>query len=162
MRDRRGVALIAGLWLVVAIATVALQFSLDAKERRELGLAASDRGAARAAARGAMAMLQAKLDYALRVAPSGTGAVARLRASDPWLDADSLYSGPMLVDSVEADVTARDLGTQLNVNTATEDQLRTLFAFVLNDYQTADRVAECSMDWVDADSIARPNGAELT
>ena len=36
-RPRRGFAMIVALWLVVAIATVALQFSLDAKERRILG-----------------------------------------------------------------------------------------------------------------------------
>src|SRR5205823_4918062 len=70
MRRRRGVALIAGLWLVVAIATVALQFSLDARERRDLGLGAADRGVGRAAALGALAMIHAKLDYSLRVAPT--------------------------------------------------------------------------------------------
>jgi len=159
MRKRRGVALIAGLWLVVAIAAVALQLSIDAKDRRTLGLAAGDRGTARAAARGAFAMLDAKLDYALRVAPTGNG-VQRLRASDPWLDADSLYSGPMDVDSITVYVTAIDLGTQLNVNAATEDQLRIMFGFLLKDYQTADRLAQCIMDWRDVDTIPRPNGAE--
>ena len=89
---RRGVALITALWLVVAIAAVALEFSLDAHERRVLGVDTAERGAERAAAAGALAEVHARLDYALRVAPTNARA-AGLRASDPWLDVDSLYSG---------------------------------------------------------------------
>jgi len=44
-------ALLAALWLVIAIATVALQFSLEARERRTVGILASERGIQRAAAR---------------------------------------------------------------------------------------------------------------
>ena len=58
-RGRRGVALLAALWLVVAIATVALQFSLEARERRTVGILASERGIQRAAALGALAAVQA-------------------------------------------------------------------------------------------------------
>jgi general secretion pathway protein K len=153
-------ALIAALWLVVAITVVALQFSLDARERRSLGLAASERGTEQALASGALALVQARLEQVLRVAPSGTGAVANLRGSDPWLGADSLYSGPYYVDSTRVDVTVKDLGTQLNVNDMTEDQLRTFFSFVIKDYGTSDHLAQCIMDWRDADSIPRANGAE--
>lgn len=159
MRARRGVALVAALWLVVAIATVALQFSLDARDRRALGLAASERGIARAAASGALASTQAKLEQALRLGPTGTGA-AGLRGSDPWLGADSLYSGTYDVDSMHVDVSVKDLGTQLNVNDMTEDQLRTFFSFVIKDFGTADHLAQTIMDWRDADSLPRPNGAE--
>ena len=44
MKNRRGVALLAALWLVIAIVTVALQFSLEARERRTIGILASERG----------------------------------------------------------------------------------------------------------------------
>lgn len=159
MRARRGVALVAALWLVVAIATVALQFSLDARDRRALGVAASERGMAQAAASGALAAAQSRLEQALRLGPTGNGAAA-LRGSDPWLGADSLYSGTYDVDSLHVDVSVKDLGTQLNVNDMTEDQLRTFFSFVIKDYGTADKLAQTIMDWRDADSIPRPNGAE--
>jgi hypothetical protein len=86
--------------------------------------------------------------------------VAGLRGSDPWLGADSLYSGTYDVDSMHVDVTVKDLGTQLNVNDMTEDQLRTFFSFVIKDFATADRLAQTIMDWRDADSLPRPNGAE--
>lgn len=160
MRNRRGVALLAALWLVVAITVVTLQFSLDARERRTLGLAAAERGQARAAAAGALAMMQARLDYALRTAPRGRGNVAALRSSDPWLGVDSLYSGPLLVDSISVDVRASDLGAQLNVNTLTEDELRTFFGFLLRNAGLADQLAQAILDWRDADDMPRPRGGE--
>lgn len=159
MKSRRGVALMAALWLVVAIAAVAVQFSIEAHERRRIGILASERGIQRAAALGALALVEGRLEYALRVAPSGNN-VARLRASDPWLDADSVYSGPVMVDSMAVYVEAHDLGEKLNLNIANETELQTFFSFLLSDYSTATQLAQCIMDWRDADSIPRPSGAE--
>src|SRR6185436_2502230 len=50
---RPGFAMLAAIWLIVAIAVVVLQFGLDAHERAQLGLEAADRGRGRAAATGA-------------------------------------------------------------------------------------------------------------
>ena len=111
MRARRGVAIIVAMWLIVAIGAVAVQFALDARERRIIGLDASERGQQRALASGALALMQARLEYVLRVAPTGNN-IARLRAADPWLDADSIYSGTVYVDSMPVDVQVRDLGAQ--------------------------------------------------
>jgi general secretion pathway protein K len=161
MKNRRGVALLTALWLVVAIAAVVLEFSLEAKERRQLGVDTAERGVSRAAAAGALAVVQAKLDYALRTAPTtGRGNIQLLRSSDPWLDVDSLYSGHYMVDSIDVTVKARDLGTQLNINNLTEAEFNTFFSFVLNDGETADRLAQSIMDWRDADDIPRARGAE--
>ena len=157
--NRRGVALLAALWLVVAIATVALQFSLEARERRTIGILASERGIQRAAAQGALALVQAKLEYALKVAPSGTN-VQRLRASDPWLDVDTTYSGTFYVDSMPVEVVAHDLGEKLNINQMTENDLRNFFSFLLGDFSKATQLSQTIMDWRDADSIPRPQGAE--
>ena len=161
MKPRRGVALIAALWLVVAIATVALQFSIEAHERRTIGLLASERGIQRAAVNGALALTQARLEQALRMAPSGNNAnIAVLRASDPWLDVDSTYSGTVLVDSMAVDVQARDLGEKLNINLANENELQTFFSFLLGDYSKSTQLAQSIMDWRDVDSLPRPSGAE--
>jgi general secretion pathway protein K len=160
MKQRRGVAMIAAIWLVVAIAIVATQFGLDARERRALGLNASDRGVQRALASGALKLVEAKLDYALRTVPSGRGNTSMLQSSDPWLGVDSLYSGTYEVDSQPVSVHATDLGTMLNINDLNEDELKTFFGFVLNDYVTADGLAQSVMDWTDVDDIARLHGAE--
>ncbi|HTI62634.1 MAG TPA: type II secretion system protein GspK [Gemmatimonadaceae bacterium] len=159
MKARRGVALLAALWLVVAIATVALQFSLEARERRTVGILTSERGIQRAAALGALALTEARLERALRVAPTGSS-VQRLRSSDPWMDVDSVYSGSVLVDSMPVDVVARDLGEKLNIDQANETELQTFFSFLLGDYSKATQLAQAIMDWRDADSIPRPSGAE--
>ncbi|MFI5243939.1 MAG: general secretion pathway protein GspK [Gemmatimonadales bacterium] len=159
MRPRRGVALITALFLVVAIAAVAAQFSLDARERRALGLNASDRGMQRALAGGALKLVQAKLDYALRTITQGRNN-QMLRSSDPWLGVDSLYSGTYQVDSQPVYVQATDLGTRLNINDLSEDELKTFFAFVLNDYVTADGLAQCVMDWVQVGDMPRVHGAK--
>ncbi|HEY4306932.1 MAG TPA: hypothetical protein VGM82_20845 [Gemmatimonadaceae bacterium] len=159
MKNRRGVALIAALWLVVAIAAVSMQFAIEARERRTIGILASERGMQRAAAQGALALTVAKLDYALRVAPSGDN-VSRLRAADPWLDADSTYGGVVYVDSVPVEVTAQDLGAKLNINQLTEQDFQTFFSFLLKDYGLATKLSQSIMDWRDADSLPRPSGAE--
>lgn len=163
MRNRKGFALLAAIWLVVAIATVALQFALDARERRLLGINTSERGKGRAAAIGALNASQAALEAALRQTPgsaAGNSGLALMRGADPWLDADSVFSGALLVDSIPVDVRTLDLGTQLNINTMSEQQLRTFFSFALKDFATADKIAQAVLDWRDADSIPRSNGAE--
>jgi general secretion pathway protein K len=160
MRARRGVALMTALFLVVAIAAVAAQFSLDARERRSLGLNAADRGMQRALAGGALKLVQAKLDYAMRTMPAPRGNIAMLRSSDPWLGVDSLYSGMYQVDSQPVYVKATDLGTMLNINDLSEDELKTFFAFVLNDYVAADGLAQCVMDWVQVGDMPRLHGAK--
>jgi general secretion pathway protein K len=161
MRNRRGFALLAAIWLVVAIATVALAFALDARERRLLGINTSERGKGRAAAIGALAASQAALEASLRQGPgTGNARLALMRGADPWLDADSVFSGVIFVDSIPVDVQTLDLGTQLNINTMSEQQLRTFFSFALRDFATADKLSQAILDWRDADSIPRSNGAE--
>ena len=161
MRRRRGFALLAAIWLVVAIAAVALQFSLEARERRLLGIHTAERGKGRAAATGALNASQAALEAALRQGPGrGNAGVAMLRGSDPWLDADSLFSGVILVDSIPVEVETRDLGTQLNINSMGEGQLRNFFSFALRDFASADRISQAILDWRDADSLPRSHGAE--
>ena len=159
---RRGVAMMAALWLVVAIAVVALQLSLVGKERRVLGMAAADRGIGRGAALGALALTQARLDVALRNAPTGRAAtaLANSRSADPWLGIDSIYSGTVYIDSTWVDVQAMDLGTQLNINRMDEQQLRDFFSYILGNFSVADRLSQAIADWRDLDDDKRPAGEE--
>lgn len=161
MTNRRGIAMLAALWLVVGITVVTLEFSLIGRERREMGLAAADRTRGAAAALGAFAMTRAQLEYALQMGPQSTaGAIGSARAADPWLGVDSLYSGSMLVDSLAVYVSAVDLGTRLNINALTETELKTLFSYLLGDFVQADHLAQAIADWRDPDDIARANGGE--
>lgn len=161
LRNRRAVAMLAALWLVVGISVVALEFSLVGRERRAFGLGAVDRAHGSAAALGAFAMTQAKLEAALRTGPQSTaGNLGRLRSSDPWLDVDSLYSGTIQVDSMTVSVKAVDLGTMLNINTLSETELKTLFMNLIGDFVKSDALAQSIVDWRDPDDIPRVQGGE--
>lgn len=153
-------ALLAALWLIVAIAAVALQFSLAAHERRELGIGASDRGREIALAAGALSVIQAHMEYDLRNGPTGQAATTASSAADPWFAVDSTYSGTIYVDSFPVDVVAHDLGTAININVAQENDLRVLFGYILGNASVADQLAQSILDWRDVDETARPNGAE--
>lgn len=162
MKARRGVALLAALWLVVAIAAVALQFSMDARERRTIGLLASERGVQRGLALGALALVRAEIDQKMRgLSSSSSGAIATLRASDPLLEATSEYNGTVLVDSAPVEVSTIDLGSRLNINQASETELQAFFSHLLKDYALSVKLAQAIMDWRDADTLARPSGAEI-
>lgn len=161
MTNRRGVAMLAALWLVVGITIVALEFSLVGRERREFGIAAADRARESASALGAFAMTRARLEQALRTGPqSQAGAIGRLRSSDPWLDVDSIFSGEMMVDSMLVVVEAIDLGTKLNINNISEQEIRQLIAYTMGDFVEADYLAQAIMDWRDVDELARARGGE--
>jgi general secretion pathway protein K len=158
--NRRGFAMMAALRLVVAIAAVTLHFAIDSRERRQLGIEAAERGRARGAALGALAMTQARLDYALQQVGGQNAQTANLRAADPWLGIDSLFGGPMYVDSVLVDVRFKDPTMLLNINAANEVALRSFFDFLLKDTQLAAALSQSIMDWRDPDSLPRVNGAE--
>jgi type II secretory pathway component PulK len=101
------------------------------------------------------------LEQAQRLGPqNATGSLARLRASDPWLDIDSIYTGNFEVDSTPVQVVAKDLGEFLNINQLNEVEIRTFFSFLLKDMSKATELSQAIMDWRDADSIPRPSGAE--
>ena len=126
-----------------------------------LGINTAERGQGRAAAMGALNATQAALDAALRQGPgSGANRNAALRGSDPWLDVDSLFSGTVMVDSTPVDVVVHDLGMQLNINNLNEAELRTFLNYAVKDFSVTDHLTEAILDWRDADSIPRPNGAE--
>ena len=158
-KNRRGFAMITALWLVVAITVVALQFGLESHERYMLGINAAERGVARAAVIGALALEQAQLERALRQTSTGSNA-GRLRRSDPWIDVDSTQSGLVDIDSIEVMVDAKPGGRRLNINTVTEDQLRAFFGNLLKDVSASDEIAQSIMDWRDSDDQPRVRGAE--
>jgi len=164
MKARRGVALLAALWLVVAIAAVALQFSLEARERRTIGILASERGVQRGLALGALALVRSEIDASFRAVPttiSQNSAINDLRSVDPLLDVAQRYTEPVLVDSIPVEVTTVDLGARLNINQVQEPELQAFFSFLLKDYSLSTHLAQAILDWRDPDTLPRPSGAEV-
>lgn len=158
-RPRRGIALLAALWLVVVISVAGMQFATTARERRALGLSAADRAREVAALEGALAYVQARLERAMQP-PAAIGGRPAAAPRDPWARLPDRLPADITVGDVVVAVRWLDLGTVLNVNLAGERELVVLLEALLQDAPTATRVAQAIVDWRDEDDIARAGGAE--
>lgn len=159
MRSRRGIALFTALALLVLISGAAIELTAAAKPRRITVAAVLDRAELDAAATAGIEHARAKLSQLTRV-----GAMQSLRdptrVLDAWTAAEGMVIGSSLGDDFEFRVALHDAGARLNVNAASEDQLRQLLVSLGIDARRADRLAEAIADWRDGDQLRRANGAE--
>ena len=157
--SRRGFALIAALALLVLISLVALGLTETARPRRLAVAAAAERTAAIAAATAGVEHAHALLT---RLEPVSPGRLERgpslLR--DPWRPANGLVIGPRRAGAYIYRVELRDAYARLNLNGASEDQLRRLLIALRIDARRADRLAQAIADWRDHDQLRRSNGSE--
>lgn len=168
--QRRGVALLGALWLVLMIATVGTRFALAAQARRQLGLSAADRARDDAVLSGALATVRARLETEARLArvaraQAGTGAAngtADIAWRDPWATLAMQLADGVTVGEQQVDVEVLDLGTVRNVNLLGEVQLASMFATVLRDLPTAQALAQAIADWRDQDTLPRARGGEAS
>lgn len=161
---RQGFALLATLWLIVAISAVALEISLQARERRKIAINISERGQALAAANAGIATTQARMAKLLAIAGGtpGLGMSGMVDANDPLAYADSALSEvASLGPGVGAyTVYVRDAGTLLSIYTLDEERWRLFLTGLGVDYGVADRLAQAIADWIDIDHEPRASGAE--
>jgi len=153
--NRGGFALLAALWLLVAFSVASLALAKVGRARRLVAANLAERVQAEAAARGGIEQVRARLARRLQGADTPGPAVL-----DPWHGVDSLVMDTMTLGEERAAVRVRDVGTALNLNRATEDELRRLFVVLRVDAGQADRLAQCIIDWRDPDDLHRPRGAE--
>ncbi len=160
MRDERGFALIAALWLVVMITTVGMHMSLEAKDRRLSTANAIEFVRAKAAAEAGVEHARARLEQ-LMTGSANVGLVRRATGdADPWFRPGLLFSDTMTVGEARYAVTLRDVGQALNINRATQEELTRLLRALRVDFGEAERVAHAIMDWRDPDDEYRARGAE--
>jgi type II secretory pathway component PulK len=163
MKQRKGFALVAALWLVVAIATIGMEFEIEARQRSMLALNVVESTQAAAVAAGGLELAQSRLARILREARlrgAGAAGTDRLASSDPWSHIDTLLAKTDTVGGAVIDIRVRDVGAALNINTVSEADLRNFFQALQVDYSTADHLAQSIMDWRDVDELSRPSGAE--
>ena len=183
--NRDGFALVAALWLLVAMGAVGLQAALASQSRRQAAANLLDEVRARAAviagteyarSRLTAAMLgQAEELRAEAMASArnsrGRNSAARTSISrlfrsanpleDPWREPQDLMVPEMVFGDARYALLLRDVGSALNLNEATEEMLREFFARGLGvDYAEADQLAQAIQDWRDEDEIPRINGGE--
>lgn len=148
---RRGFALLSSLWLMVAIASVALEISWLARTRRLATANALDAEQARAAAYAGAEHARSRLTAALAIA--GNDALA-----DPWRFVGA--SGDVALERSRYIFDVRDDAATLDVNRATTVMLAQLFRACGADAADAARAADRIADWRDADTTRRALGAE--
>jgi type II secretory pathway component PulK len=151
MKQRRGFALLAGVWLMVAIAAVGLEVSWLARTRRLTVANALDHARARAAATAGLEHARARLAGAL--GPARGDALA-----DPWRWATGGDSADLEV--AQYAFVMRDDAAAFDVNRVDEPTLMRLFQACGADAVEAAQAAQRIADWRDPDSLRRAHGME--
>lgn len=154
--DRRGVALMLVLWLIVVLGVVATAITAASRADATLTLNLRARATARYAAESGIALATRQIEHLLQAAPSGDA-----RARD-FKDVDRHFSDlrEVAIGSGRFGIAAVDLNARLDLNHNGADVLRALFAQFTDD-DRAERATAALADWIDADDMVRPGGAEL-
>jgi type II secretory pathway component PulK len=147
--SRPGFALLTVLWVLVGASLLALQVVRTSRDA--IGTANNRIGARRAmwAAEGCVAESRAMIDALLRDSRD---------ADRAWLQLDSALAAVAETGSCERTLTPA--GLALDVNTATPEQLRTLFRGVGMEGDPSDSLTAAIIDWRDPDDDTQPDGAE--
>ena len=159
-RRRSGFALMAALWLVVIIGVTGYELSTRSRARRLAVANTLEQVAADAAAEAGLETVRAALENRLAHPLD-----ARMRSLadatfDPWSDLSLMRMDTLRMGDERATSHIYDAGTRLQLNRATEGDIRRLFTAIPLDAGMADRLAQRIMDWRDADSFRRSRGME--
>lgn len=167
MRSRReaGFALIAALWALVLVGTVAAAYLMEA---RHVVRVSENRNAELRARLAALSGLERAHNVLERLHLLSLDAVPMLdlesqaRLTRVWNNLGDAFeeSATECVADACFELTVRDLGAVLNVNAASEERLRRFFVVLGVDYRKADVAAQSIADWIDVDDLHRARGAE--
>jgi general secretion pathway protein K len=154
-RTPNGYALIGVLWICAAATALAL--SAAAASRHVIAASRNRIALARAewAASGCLARARSVLSEAIGM--EGTAASYRQPA---WSRVDEILGESSAGDLADCVITARAVGSRLNVNSADEATLSRLLRGAGLAPAQADSLAAAIADWKDADDTPRPLGAE--
>lgn len=182
---REGFALVAALWLLVALGAVGLHTALASRARRQAAANLLDEVRARNAVLAGTEYARSRLTAAMlgRAEELRAEAMAQIGSSrgrrrlanlstrrlfrsadpleDPWREPQELMVSEMAFGDARYGILLRDVGSALNLNEATEEMLRNFFSRGLGlDFADADEIAQSILDWRDEDEIPRINGGE--
>jgi general secretion pathway protein K len=150
----------AALWLVVLVGATGYELSARSRSRRLAVASALERVQAAAAADGALetarAALENRVAHPLETQSRGPSA----QPFDPWRDLAPLSNDTITLGDERAVATLYDAGARLQINRASEDDVRRLLVALPMDAGQADRLAQRIMDWRDPDDFRRARGAE--
>ncbi len=159
MRRREGFALMAALWLVVLLGVMGYELSALSRTRRLAIVNALEKAQGDGAADAMVETVRALLERRL-ANPGETTLRMRDARLDPWGDLASIATDSLSLGEERAIAHVYDASSRLQINKATEGDLRRLFIAVHVDADLAMRLAQRILDWRDADDVRRVNGAE--
>ena len=157
---RRGFALMAALWIVVLVGITGYELSARSRSQR-LGVAnaletSQARAAAEAGLETARAELERRLPNLLQARAQRGGEVM----PDPWANIAQIRRDTLRLGDERTSWSVYDAGARVQINLASEDDVRRLLLAMPLDASIADRIAQRIMDWKDADQLHRTKGAE--
>ena len=152
---RRGSVLVAVLAIIALLSFIITRFMDEALRDLEYRAVFNEPTEARVFAHG---VLEATLAAVREVALIDDG---KLHAPEQGWSDPLDYAGIEVPDGWEVDVTLRDEGGKLPLNTLSESLLNRLFEETLDlDYATARELTATLLDWIDENGSPRLNGAE--
>jgi type II secretory pathway component PulK len=151
----------AALWLVVLVGVTGYELSVHSRSRRLAVANSLERTAAAAAAEGALETVRGELAMRLArpVIQQGTAGMKPVDI-DPWADLALLNGDTVVLGDARAVPRVYEAGARLNLNRASEADLRRLLSALGIDAALADRLAQRIADWRDPDDSRRGRGAE--
>jgi type II secretory pathway component PulK len=158
MRSRRGFALMASLWFMVAIAALSLEVANGAQNRRVAAANGLEEQRARSAALSGIDHARARLSRIIVEGGDRSSWRDPRNLTDPWHRVRDSLGGA--VGDARYSVRLHDLGARLNLHHATDAELRRYFGALRIDASRAEALIDALRDWTDADDHRRLNGAE--
>lgn len=152
--SRSGFALLAVLWLMVAVASLGATFSLAAREA--IATARNRAAASRASWQAYDCLERARAAIHDALAETGTGA----RSASAWLSLDTVIARAGIERRQPCRLDVHVAGAALDVNALDGEILRRLFRASGVPPTRADSLTDALLDWRDTDSIPRLFGAE--
>lgn len=150
----------AALWLVVIVGAVGYELSVQSRTRRLSVANSLESTQAAAAAEAALETVRGALENRLaRPLDSRTRAIADATL-DPWGDLPFIRADTIRLGDERAVAHVYDAGSRLQLNRATEADVRRLLVALRFDASDADRLAQRILDWRDRDTFRRARGAE--
>jgi general secretion pathway protein K len=159
-RRRRGFALMAALWLVVLVGVTGYELSVRSRARRLAVANSLEMVQASAAAEAGLETVRAALEQ--RLAHPLANRTQRMADAtvDPWGDLSFIRLDTVQLGDERAVARMYDVDSRLQINRASEADVRRLLAALPLDASVADRLAQRILDWRDPDDLRRARGAE--
>ena len=150
----------AALWLVVLVGVTGYELSVRARTRRLAVANALEFIQARAAAEAGLESARSVLEQRLRQPFASRVRSTADAAIDPLGDLSLIRADTLALGNVRESTDIQDAGAFLQINRATEDDVRRFLIALPMDASAADRAAQRILDWRDPDSFRRAHGAE--